>query len=204
MTLVASPPTVLRAHSGPQARCEVCGAISVQTELMRDPFIYGSGANAVELTADVWVHTCSACGDSYTDNEADVAYDEAVCRHLGILTPAEIRAMREGYGLTRAEFARMTGFGRATVGRWERGEVTQNRSADRYLRLLQDRDVMERLRGLVEPDSSGLPTPIRSPSPTFVFLPDSSQQDIRKDVEGWTPGTWRPSPGFDPGVSAAA
>lgn len=188
MTQVASPPTVLRAHSGPKARCDVCGAISVQTELMRDPFIYGSGADAVELTADVRVHTCSACGDSYTDDEADVAYDEAVCRHLGILTPAEIRAMREGYGLTRAEFAQLTGFGKATLGRWERGEVTQNRSADRYLRLLHDREVMRLLRALAEPsDSSGIETPVPRRDFVFVVLPAPRQNEIREKRRNFTP-----------------
>ena len=177
MTQVASPPTVLRAHSGPQARCDVCGAISVQTELLRDPFIHGSGANAVELTADVWVHTCSACGDSYTDDEAGIAYDEAVCRHLGVLPPAEIRAMREGYGLTRAEFAQLTGFGNATVGRWERGEVTQNRSADRYLRLLQEPGVMRQLRALWESTNSrGLQTPARQPGPD-IRLPSGLESE---------------------------
>ena len=169
MTRIASPSTVLRAHSGPQARCDVCGAISLQTELVRDPFIYGSGANAVELTADVSVHTCSSCGDSYTDHEAEVAYDEAVCRHLGILTPAEIRATREEYGLNRAEFAQLTGFGKATVGRWERGEIHQNRSADRYLRLLQHPEVMRWLRALAEPtDSSGFQPSNQPEVQTFV------------------------------------
>ena len=203
MTQVASPPTVLRAHSGPPTRCDVCGAISVQTELIRDPFIYGSGADAVELTADVRVHTCSACGDSYTDDEADVVYDEAVCRHLGILTPAEIRAMREGYGLTRAEFAQLTGFGKATLGRWERGEVTQNRSADRYLRLLHDRDVMRRLRALEEPmDSAGLQTPVRPQVPIFDSIQISSQRDIRENAGRWIPGAWEVSPGL--GFAAGA
>ena len=176
MTQVASPPTVLRAHSGPQARCDVCGAISVQTELMRDPFLHGSGANTVELTADVRVHTCSNCGDCYTGPDAEVAYHEAVCHHLGILTPAEIRAMREGYGLTRDDFAQLTGFGKATVGRWERGEVTQNRSADRYLRLLQDPEVMQRLRALGEPtDSAGLQTPAQHRVPVFATRMGSSK-----------------------------
>ncbi|MCY4646430.1 MAG: type II toxin-antitoxin system MqsA family antitoxin [Gammaproteobacteria bacterium] len=202
MTKIASPPTVLSSLPGP-TWCELCETTNLRAELVRDPFIYGAGEEAVELSADVRVHTCSNCGDSYTGPDAEVAYHEAVCRHLGILTPAEIRATREGYGFTRAEFAHLTGFGKATLGRWERGEVTQNRSADRYLRLLQDPKVMRRLRVLVEPDSSGLPTPVRSPSPTF-FLPDSSQQDIRKDFERWTPGTWEPSLGFHPGVSAAA
>lgn len=123
----------------------------------------------MELSADVLVHTCSACGDSYTCNDADITYDEAVCRHLGILTPAEIREIRESYGLTRAEFAQLTGFGKATVGRWERGEIHQNRSADRYLRLLYDRDVMDRLRALAEPTDSSGSQPSNQPEvPTFA------------------------------------
>ncbi len=206
MTQVASPPTVLRVHSGPQARCDVCGAISVQTELIRDPFIYGSGANAVELTADVRVHTCSTCGDSFTDNEADVAYDEAVCRHLGILTPAEIRAMREGYGLTRAELSHLTGFGKATLGRWERGEVNQNRSADRYLRLLQDPVVMRRLQALAEPaDSPGSSrTPVRPAAPTYVFIAVPKQNDIREEYRGFSPGPGKTSRSFNFEGSVAA
>ena len=204
MTQVASPPTVLRAHTGPKARCDVCGAIGVETELMRDPFIYGSGVNAVELTANVRVHTCSACGDSYTDDEADIAYDEAVCRHLGILTPAEIRAMRERYGLTRAEFAHLTGFGKATLGRWERGEVTQNRSADRYLRLLLDPKVMRRLQTLEEPtSSSGLRTPVQPPVPVFDSLQVSSQNHFRERRGGWLPG-WMESPSLGSEASATA
>ena len=205
MTQVASPPTVLQAHSGPQARCDVCGAIGVQTELMRDPFIYGTGADAVELTADVWVHTCSACGDSYTDDEADVAYDEAVCHHLGLLTPAEIRAIRKGYDLTRAELAQLTGFGKATLGRWERGELHQNRSADRYLRLLQDLEVMRLLRALVEPsDSSGIETPVPRRNFVFVVLPAPRQTYIRENARGLTPGIWKADPGlgFEAGAEA--
>ena len=204
MTKIASPPTVLRSLSGPTL-CDLCGATSLRVELVRDPFIYGVGEEAVELSADVRVHTCSDCGESYTGPDAEVAYHEAVCRHLGILTPAEIRAMRTGYGFSRDEFARLTGFGKATVGRWERGEVTQNRSADRYLRLLHDPEIMRRLRTLEEPtDSAGLQTPARHPVPIFDSIQVSSQQDIRKDVEGWTPGTWGPSPRFDPGVGVAA
>lgn len=160
--------------------------------------MYGSGSEVVELSADVLVHTCSACGDSFTDHEADVAYDEAVCRHLGILTPAEICAMREGYGLTRGEFADLTGFGKATLGRWERGEVNQNRSADRYLRLLQDREVMRRLRALVEAkDSSRIEAPVEPWVPIFDSLQVSSQNHLRDRRSGWLPGWESPGLGFE-------
>ena len=85
--------------------------------------------------------------------------------------------MREGYGLTRAEFAQLTGFGKATVGRWERGEVTQNRSADRYLRLLQEPGVMRQLRALWESTNSrGLQTPARQPGPD-IRLPSGLESE---------------------------
>jgi hypothetical protein len=33
----------------------------------------------------------------------------------------------------------LTGFGEATISRWERGRLLQNRANDRYLRLLAER-----------------------------------------------------------------
>ena len=204
MTKIASPPTVLRSLSGPTL-CDLCGATSLRVELVRDPFIYGAGEEAVELSADVRVHTCSDCGESYTGPDAEVAYHEAVCRHLGILTPAEIRAMRTGYGLSRDDFARLTGFGKATVGRWERGEVTQNRSADRYLRLLRDPEVIRRLQALVEPtDPPGSRTPVRSADPTYVFIPVQRQNVIRENYRRFTPRPAKTSHGFDFDGSVAA
>ncbi len=70
---------------------------------------------------------------------------EAECRRLGVLTPAEIRALRKDYDMSRAEFARVTGFGEATLARWERGEVIQNTSNDSFLRMLMERDAMKQL-----------------------------------------------------------
>ena len=60
----------------------------------------------------------------------------AVCRALGLLTPAEIQAIRERLGPTQAEFAQLTGIGEATISRWERGRILPNRAMDHYLRLL--------------------------------------------------------------------
>ena len=60
----------------------------------------------------------------------------AVCRALGLLTPEEIQAIRERFGPTQAEFARLTGIGEAIISRWERGRILPNRAMDRYLRLL--------------------------------------------------------------------
>jgi transcriptional regulator with XRE-family HTH domain len=72
-----------------------------------------------------------------------------VCRHLGVLTSADIRRIRERYGMTRSSFAEVTGLGEATLKRWENGVIIQNRANDRYLRLLAIPTVMVRLQKLL-------------------------------------------------------
>ena len=144
MTKAASSPTVLKTISGPES-CEMCGKTGLKTEIVRDPFIYGAGSDAEELSADIPVYTCSHCSVSFTGEEAEVARHEAVCRHLGVLTPGEIRALRRRYKVSRAAFARVTGFGEATLARWERREVIQNSSSDNYLRLLMNQDNFQQL-----------------------------------------------------------
>ena len=153
MTKIASPSTVLREISGPDA-CEMCGTTGLKTELVRDPFIYGSGDQAVELVIDIPVHTCLRCEMSFTSAEAEQIEHDAVCRHLGLLAPTEIRGLREQYGVSRAAFARVTGLGDATLARWERGDVMQNRANDRYLRLLRDPEVMRKLELLASEGDS--------------------------------------------------
>ena len=135
---IASPPTVLQEIPGPDV-CEMCGTPGLKTELIRDPFIYGRGPDAVELIADIPVHTCAKCDVSFLGEEAVAIQHEAVCRHLGVLTPDEIRELRANYGMSRAAFARVTGFEEATLAQWERREVIQNKSSDHYLRLLRSR-----------------------------------------------------------------
>ena len=128
----------------------MCGAPGLKTELVRDPFIYGAGSGAVELTADVPVHTCSRCRVSFTGEKAEIARHDAVCRHLEVLTPGEIRAIRVFYGMSRAAFARLTGFEELALARWERREIIQNTSSDRYLRLLRDPVIFRRLRSMFD------------------------------------------------------
>ena len=149
MSDFVSRSTVLGPYPGPES-CELCHTHGLKTELVRDPFVYGKGSDAVELTADVPVHSCSHCGESYTGEEGEIIQHETVCRHLGVLAPREIRALRKGYGMSRAAFAQVTGFGEASVARWERGEVIQNTSNDHLLRSLFDRRVLERLSRLAQ------------------------------------------------------
>lgn len=130
-------------------KCPVCGERSVTTYWYHDTFTYGSGDTAATIEADLPVRRCGACDFEFLDHEGQRLQHEAVCRHLRVLTPTEIRAIREISGMTRAEFAELTGLGEATLNRWENGAVVQNRANDCYLRLLAHTNVVKELRGII-------------------------------------------------------
>lgn len=126
--------------------CDDCGERAVRVSFREQRFTYGDGSDAVELSARVPLWRCGHCGLGYTDGDAEDFRHEAVCRHLGVLSPEQIRAIRKCHGMTQAEFAGVTGFGLASVKRWETGALIQNQSADRLLRLIAgDPGIMPKL-----------------------------------------------------------
>jgi putative zinc finger/helix-turn-helix YgiT family protein len=134
---------------GETRTCDECGEHTVRVSFRDQRFGYGAGADAVELSARVPVWECAHCAHAYTDGDAEHFRHEAVCRHLGVLSPQQIRATREKYSMSQAEFAKVTGFGVASVKRWETGTLIQNQSADRLLRLIEsDTGIMARLIAL--------------------------------------------------------
>ena len=111
-------------------------------------FTYGIGDDAAELTVTLPVHVCPSCGFECLDDEAEALKHEAVCAHLDVLTPDEVRGIRKMYGMSRAAFAKVTGLGEATLNRWENALLIQNAANDRYLRLLKDAKNMHLLERL--------------------------------------------------------
>lgn len=126
--------------------CPDCGALRVSTRREQQDFIYGAGPDAVALTATVPVRHCGACGFQFTDREAEEARHEAICLHLRVMSPGQIRKLRELHGYTQAAFAELTRLGEATISRWERGVVIQNQAYDNYLYLLGFSDNLQRVR----------------------------------------------------------
>jgi DNA-binding transcriptional regulator YiaG len=127
-------------------RCASCGASSVGTEMVVEEFAYGAGEDPVQLRATVPLRTCRDCGFQFTDHHAEGARHEAVCRHLGVMTPREVEAVRARLGMTRAAFAGLTRLGEASLARWEKGLLVQNPANDQLLYLLRFPENVERLR----------------------------------------------------------
>lgn len=138
--------------------CADCGSSNIETFEEDYKFPYGIGEDRIELTARIPIRKCGNCGFRYRDCIADDICHEAVCQHLGVMTPAKIRALRELHGLTQAEFSEVTKLGEATLSRWERGVVIQNQAYDNYLYLLafsknfdkvRERDVQTETKGML-------------------------------------------------------
>ena len=94
------------------------------------------------------VHVCPSCGFECLDHEGQTLQHEAVCAHLGRLSPNDVRGIRKKYGMSRDAFSKVTGLGEATLNRWENGNLIQSPANDRYLRLLYVPDNLRRLQRL--------------------------------------------------------
>ena len=79
----------------------------------------------IEVEALYW--RCLACGEEFEgpdDHHDEVA--EAYRRYRakkGFMQPEDIKAFREGYGLTQGELAQILGFGAVTLSRYETGAL---------------------------------------------------------------------------------
>lgn len=86
---------------------------------------------------------CESCGDEFyaqgQQSETGRNRAGALRKHLGFLTPDEIREIRTKYGLTQAALEELLGVGAKTVVRWERGTVCQSRTADKLMRVVRDK-----------------------------------------------------------------
>jgi YgiT-type zinc finger domain-containing protein len=118
-------------------RCPECDNANIREVTREQQFEYGSGEKAVMLSARMPVFECEVCGYQYTDERADKARHEAVCRHEGEFAPDGIVSVRSSAGLSRAKFAALGKFGLASVARWENGALLHNGANDQLIYLFQ-------------------------------------------------------------------
>ena len=133
----------------PKPACPICGGTEITTERINHTFTYGTGESAVDLNVVIPVRHCDGCDSEYLDEEGERLKHDAVCRHLDVLPPTEIRRIRKSSGMSRARFAQFTGIGEASLNRWENGLNIQTHAYDRYLRLLERPETMRQLREIL-------------------------------------------------------
>jgi putative zinc finger/helix-turn-helix YgiT family protein len=85
---------------------------------------------------DFQVALCEKCGRGMVfDDAANRRLSDALRGAVGLLSPEEIRARREGLRLTQKELAACLHIAEATLSRWETGAQIQQRAMDAFLRV---------------------------------------------------------------------
>ena len=105
--------------------------------------------SGMHADVDRELYRCAACGDEQrTVEQREIAERDAIGQMRadhGLLTPREIRRLRDDLGLTAAQVGELLyGVPKGIVDGWERGRYLQNREADAMLRSLRDPDVLAR------------------------------------------------------------
>ncbi|MGI6419885.1 MAG: type II TA system antitoxin MqsA family protein [Thermoguttaceae bacterium] len=117
--------------------CPLCGRrklVAMQGEFRIDPPPNIPGGAIVVRDAS-WQH-CESCGEDILPHELDAAIDRERYRRLGLLTPEDIRRVREKTGLSAVDMSHLLGVGEKTFTRWENGYSLQMRASDTLIRLI--------------------------------------------------------------------
>lgn len=101
------------------------------------PTIDGSGiAETIHVKVPAWRDPKD--GDVFFDTEATAILDKVKARHMGLLTPDQIKALRKRLGLTQPQISELLQIGEKTWTRWETGRERPSRSINVLLFALND------------------------------------------------------------------
>lgn len=129
----------MKATSLVGAKCPECGKGRLVAFARTEEFDFNLGDETVKVRVEnVPVEKCDSCGEVMSGPAAAKVRHEAICRAAGFLTPSEIKGLREQFGWSQQDLADLTNFGVATVSRWERGRLLQNRSNNKVLVAIRD------------------------------------------------------------------
>lgn len=120
-------------------RCIECGG---DVKLSSADVLYKVRGEAISVQG-IEHYRCSSCGEE----EFNAAQSEALRNSAhetyralhGLLSPEEIKSIRDSFGLTQEEFEKVADFGKTTMSRWENGFVMQSSPANTLLRVFKKR-----------------------------------------------------------------
>lgn len=118
--------------------CPACGTtMSEKRGTLRLP------VNGEETAVPSALHlTCPKCHETVLRyQDARRLSEDAIAiyrRKHGLLSADEIRAIRERFEVTQADFARLLRLGANTLSRWESGRNVQTEAMDTLLRVIRD------------------------------------------------------------------
>ena len=117
-----------------------------ETTVRVEKEVYNVRGEPTEIEAEVTI--CQKCGEKIFDEERDsrnlkIAYSHYREKH-NLLSPDEIRTIREKYGLSQRALSRLLGWGEITIHRYESGAVQDN-GHNSLLHLVENPENMQKL-----------------------------------------------------------
>ncbi|MBN2069716.1 MAG: helix-turn-helix domain-containing protein [Opitutales bacterium] len=88
----------------------------------------------VEVSAWKDPHT----GEIFLDDTAEKKLDDVKARHMGIILPEQLKALRVSLGKTQKEISQLLQIGEKTWSRWETGRERPSRSMNLFLYALYE------------------------------------------------------------------
>lgn len=125
--------------------CPICDKVHEVEERRRQAMITMKGE---EVTYEEWFYYCAYAEEEEAEFESARMSNEnllnarnAYRKKQGLLTSDDIVAIRESYGLSQVDLARLLGWGEATISRYE-SKAIQEEAYDVMLRLIRDNPLM--------------------------------------------------------------
>lgn len=113
-------------------------------------------AETIHVEVEAWQD--AATGEVFLDGQARARLEAAKARHMGLLTPDQIRELRAHLKLTQREIADLLQIGEKSWSRWETGRERPSRSMNVLLNALYDGRIdIHYLRQLLKPELTRRP-----------------------------------------------
>lgn len=116
-------------------RCPICEDGHLSDKIEPNPVEYGGRSAVLALRYSV----CDACGSELAGAEQVRANKRTMIAFRkqvdGLLTGAEVRALRERFGLNQTQAARLFGGGPVAFSKYENDDVAQSEAMDKLLRV---------------------------------------------------------------------
>lgn len=119
-------------------RCPICGQGHLVEATEFNMVEYGGRTTSLPMLYSV----CDVCGSDQSDAAQTRANKRAMIAFRkqvdGLLTGAEVRALRERLGLNQAQAAQIFGGGPVAFSKYENDDVAQSDAMDKLLRVAAD------------------------------------------------------------------
>ncbi len=117
--------------------CPVCGGGVLHRNVGEVTFSY----KGESISFDNYVsHVCDSCGEDFVAPGDNVACEKELAafrNHVdGLLSPQEIRRVREALSLTQTRFAAILGVGAKNFAKYESGAMRPSKTTSHLLRIL--------------------------------------------------------------------